>query len=1082
MLDRKLARKYLKSGGLKKLFNEMGWDNPGSTQPDVLKIDEREFSLLPIAEKRGVMVYQCDTIPNAAMRKKIEREIRERAYEHLIVFTLPDNSKQVWQWVARRTGETDKFREHTWQTNKSPEPLMRKLDRLTVSLDEEEGLTLSETTQRLKTAFDQEKVTKRFYESFRKEHEKFLNFVEGLAKKADREWYASLMLNRLMFVYFIQKGGFLDENPNYLRNRFDRVRETQGRDKFHSFYRAFLLRLFHGGLATPVDKRDEETIQLIGSIPYLNGGLFEPHVFEGEDNKIQIPDEAFESVFAFFDKYEWTLDTRPIESADGRQINPDVLGHIFEKYINQKEMGAYYTKEDITGYITQNTIIPWLFRRVGSDNNVAFAPDGFVWALLRENADRYIYKEVAHGTKSKLPEHIAAGIKDVSKREKWKEKADDELGLPTEIWRETVARRQRHSDVRQKMASGSIAKIEDLITYNLNISRFAQDVILEAESTDLIRAFWDGIRSIKVLDPACGSGAFLFAALNVLHDLYEACLERIEEFVEAAPETKNIGDQNFSYFEKILERVNHHPNRSYFIYKEIILYNLYGVDIMNEAVEICKLRLFLKLASELKQDQEIEALPDIDFNIRAGNSLIGYISADDVKNAMRGEQMDLNYIERVKAIESAAQNLDEAFNSFRQRQIEPGGITDVKSKTKLHDKLQEIDDKLDCLLARDYGVEFDDKEANSKNLQTWRTSVQPFNWLTRFYGILSEGGFDVIIGNPPYLKAGAVDYIPKGFKTKGTIHGYFIEQSGRLLSKEGGMSMIVPMSLTSTQRMKMVQDMIETGRSAWYSNFSKRPAKLFDGVELAALSIFISGSSSQKRVFTTGYKKWTSNARETLMPTLNYVEIPKLRESFWIPKFQDPIELSIFNKVKNQELSIAEIQGTGPKCVYYRTAGGGNWRVFTNFAPKFHSENKGGRSSTETIMSLKKEYNPIIMVALLSSNIFWWWYVIGSDCWSLPKSYIQRFRTNPDIFNNDELLKLGKEYLLDIKSKSRFSTMRLATGTIKAQVFSIHKSKSIIDKIDEVLSRYYGFTAEELDFIKSYDIKFRMGISEANED
>ena len=62
--------------------------------------------------------------------------------------------------------------------------------------------------------------------------------------------------------------------------------------------------------------------------------------------------------FTFFERYQWHLDDRPLRNDN--EINPDVLGYIFEKYINQKQMGAYYTKEDITDYISKNTIIPFL--------------------------------------------------------------------------------------------------------------------------------------------------------------------------------------------------------------------------------------------------------------------------------------------------------------------------------------------------------------------------------------------------------------------------------------------------------------------------------------------------------------------------------------------------------------------------------------------------------------------------------------------------------------------------------------------------------------------------------------------------
>src|SRR5207302_7118464 len=81
------------------------------------------------------------------------------------------------------------------------------------------------------------------------------------------------------------------------------------------------------------------------------------------------------------------------------------------------------------------------------------------------------------------------------------------------------------------------------------------------------------------------------------------------------------------------------PNRRYFIYKSIILNNLYGVDIMEEAVEICKLRLFLKLVAQVdpdprKENGGIEPLPDIDFNILAGNTLVGFATKQEVMQAL----------------------------------------------------------------------------------------------------------------------------------------------------------------------------------------------------------------------------------------------------------------------------------------------------------------------------------------------------------------------------------------------------------------------------------------------------------------
>src|SRR5207245_612122 len=152
---------------------------------------------------------------------------------------------------------------------------------------------------------------------------------------------------------------FLAGDPDYLRHRLKAVQQRKGRDKFLTFYRYFLLRLFHEGLGQPPALRKKDLDELLGDVPYLNGGLFDIHELEKAYANIQIADEAFERLFDFFDAYHWHLDERPMRADN--EINPDVLGYIFEKYINQKQMGAYYTKEDVTGYIARNAIVSFIF-------------------------------------------------------------------------------------------------------------------------------------------------------------------------------------------------------------------------------------------------------------------------------------------------------------------------------------------------------------------------------------------------------------------------------------------------------------------------------------------------------------------------------------------------------------------------------------------------------------------------------------------------------------------------------------------------------------------------------------------------
>ena len=647
-------RSHLQAFDFPRLFVEgLGWDH-FQVEPLVLPVDGHEYALKPVAEKADFAVFECGpgadgVIPEYPVRRKVETQVTKRAFEHLIIFVDAARTQQVWQWVKRQTGKPAACREHQFHTGQTGQPLLQRLDGFIVTLeDEARGIGITDVVSLVGKAFDVEKVTKRFYERFRAELTAFGGFVDGITAQGDRDWYASLMLNRMMFVYFVQKQGFLDGDTDYLRNRLRMVQSRSGGGRFQQFYRIFLLRLFHEGLGQPEAQRAPDLAALLGKVPFLNGGLFDVHDLERDNPDISIPDAAFERVFDFFDGYRWHLDERPYR--EDNEINPDVLGYIFEKYVNQKQMGAYYTKEDITGYISRNTVIPFLFDAARKECPVAFGPDGGVWRLLRDDPDRYVYSAVGHGiawnardaegptrldAPFDLPDEIAAGISDMSKRGGWNAPAPNDYALPTETWREVVARRTRYEEVRAKLASGEVQNVNDLITLNLDIERFAKDVIAQSEGAELLRAFWHSMRDVSVLDPTCGSGAFLFAALNALEPLYTACLEGMRGFLDDAERSeRKRSPEHLGDFRRILEQVDRHPSERYFILKSIVLNNLYGVDIMEEAVEICKLRLFLKLVAQLETYDQIEPLPDIDFNVRAGNTLVGFTSLDAVRQAM----------------------------------------------------------------------------------------------------------------------------------------------------------------------------------------------------------------------------------------------------------------------------------------------------------------------------------------------------------------------------------------------------------------------------------------------------------------
>ena len=1088
-------RPYLQAFELRQLFVEgLGW-NHFRGRPVEVKTDEQSYFLRPVAEKAGFAVYECSpahgtTFPAYPVRRKIETQAAKLAFEHLVIFVDRRRRQQIWQWV-KREGKSTRYREQQYHRGQSGEPLLQRLSTLAFRLEDELHLDILGVASKVSSAFDVEAVTRKFYEHFRNELVAFRKFIDGLTCHADRDWYASLMLNRMMFVYFIQKQGFLDDDRNYLRNRLLRLREQNGGGQFHQFYRLFLLRLFHEGLGQPETDRAADLEALLGKVPFLNGGLFDVHELEENNPHITIPDEAFERLFSFFDSYRWHLDERP--RRHDNEINPDVLGYIFEKYINQKQMGAYYTKEDITGYICRNTVIPYVLDSARRECLVAFGPNAGVWRLLRDDPDRYIFPSVGHGvtwnvrsgrdperltTALELPDHVESGVHDLSKRGSWNKPAPREYALPTETWREVVRRRQGHQRLRAKLANAEVQDVNELITLNVDIERFAMDVIEQSEGPDLIRAVWQVLRQVSVLDPTCGSGAFLFSALNILEPMYRACLEGMRGFLADLDRTeRNHRPGALTDFRAVIERVDEHPSERYFILKSIVLNNLYGVDIMDEAVEICKLRLFLKLVAQLDSYDQIEPLPDIDFNVRAGNALVGFSSLDAVRHAMtmtpEGQYRATSDEDRstVARIEADARRAAHAYDDFRNRQTVLQGTPTIGDKAALRARLRRLDDELNRYLAAEYGVSSDDDEA----LARWRATHCPFHWFVEFYGIMDSGGFDVVVGNPPYVEYRKVraDYEIRGFLTEScsNLYAFVMERCREIMSGQGSISMIVPLSGHSTSRMApLVNRFYRTFSSLHLSTFSgdANPSKMFDGVKFR-LSIFIA-SDKGGGVFTTRYMRWYAKERGHLFARLEYVPLGDAAGARIIPKVSSVVHRDILTKLADCRTDPGILIRSGDRILYHGAPV--NWIRAHTRPPYFHSARDGHTMSSEIRRFNVSETSRGSIQAILCSTTFFLWWLSWGDCYHLNKAQVEAF---PMVRSSRlEYLSGVLEEDMTAKTKRRVYHYR-TTGRVEYDEFYMKLSKHIIDDIDRELARHYGFNAEEQDFILNYDFKYRLG-------
>jgi hypothetical protein len=1103
--DLQHARPLLQTCNLPKLFvEELGWEPCRNTL--ALRVVEKDFALTALAEKRGFTAWLCESpdggLPDHATRLKLDRKLSETSFEHLIVFVTRDRSRQSWVWVRREPGKPLAARTHEFSQSQPGDSLLQKLQALYVSLEEEEAGEVSTVAVagRARAAFDIERVTKAFYRDFDTHRKAFLKFIDGIGVVADREWYASVMLNRLMFVYFIQRKGFLDGDRDYLRNRLDRCKKDHGKDKFYTFYRYFLLRLFHEGFGKRRADRAPDLEKLLGSIPYLNGGLFDVHELEkperyGKD--IQIPDQAFERIFDYFDQYQWHLDERPLRQDN--EINPDVLGYIFEKFINQKQMGAYYTKEDITEYISKNTVIPFLVDAARSKCKVAFEEGDTgvspVWDLLKENPDRYIYPAVRHGTDKKLPPDIAAGLDTVKpdlieRRKAWNKPAPAEYALPTEIWREVVARRQRYEEISKKLANGEVREINDFITLNLDLRQFAQDVIQNCEGPDLLMALWQPITTITILDPTGGSGAFIFAALNILDPLYEACLDRMDAFLAEWGESGKKHHPNYhKKFTEVLARVAAHPNRRYFILKSIILNNLYAVDIMEEAVEICKLRLFLKLAAQVEPDTAsdnlgIEPLPDIDFNIRAGNTLVGYATADEVRRCMTSEkskgadQMRLGIFgekDAYAAFEDKLLIVDAAARSFREQQTNLTGTVTPADKHELQKRLAEMEQELNRHLASEYDISSGNKTAYAK----WLKSHQPFHWFIQFYGILSKGGFDVIIGNPPYVvnTPEKVEYKIQAdqfstYESK-NLYAFVFERSLLLGNSNAAVGMIVQMTALSAEKMASLQDLLIRRGMLVTSAFPRRPESIFDGVEMP-VAIMISRSSTQA-LHTTRVNRFYTEERPSALASLRFAKHGLRLHGHRIAKIGSPLEAGIYQKICAQKGVLGALTSSASTHVLYYQEACRYWVKACVGMPFFQRNDEHMDPPHGRTLLFRDAGSCAFADCLVNATLFYWFYSAFSDCEHINDALMRDFKI-PSEANPSCWIALESRLAKSQKCFAARKTILTKQGhKIEYDEMDAPKSKAIIDEIDTLLARHYGFTDQELDFIINYDIKYRMG-------
>jgi hypothetical protein len=1090
------------------LFNQLGWENPPSQGPLSVNTGDVTYVLDVVVHKRGVQILHCrpdadGRMPEYAVRQKIDRKVTQEAREHLIIFTDAAKTSQVWQWVARAPARPNQYREVSWRQGESAELLKQKLGAIAFTLDEEERLLVTDVTRKLSGGFDRDKVTKKFYPAFDAQRLAFTEFISGIPQVGndiaeDQRWYAAVLIDRLMFLWFLQEKRFLDDKKDYLQQRLQAHSQSAATQ---SFYRTFLCPLFFRGFAEQRTAHNRAAIEAeFGKVPYLNGGLFAQHELERRYGEaLDVDDAAFSKLFEFFAKWDWHLDDRPLGS--GKEINPDVLGYIFEKFVNQKQMGAYYTKEDITDYIGKNTIIPCLLAKVRAEHPRAF--DELAWSMLKESGGAYIYPAMLKGADIEYPADIAIGL-DVDapdlleRRKSWNKRADEAASLPTEIWREAIARHQRTREVRAKIAAGELRDIGDLITYNLDIRLFAQQLIERCTDMALLKSFWFALagrlpqksnekyrHGLSVLDPTCGSGAFLLAALNILKPLYDATLRamhaiRTDALIAGAPSHP----ETWKEIDGILARfATNRPDRihDYAVTKHIIVNNLYGVDIEEQATEIAKLRLFLKLVALLEPGDEIEPLPDIDFNIRHGNTLIGYATEDETERAVRGATQGNLFSDAWEDIRIRLARVEQEYNNFQIQQVQHGGHVSIDDKNALEITLGDLEETLNYHLAKEYGVD----PHRTEKYEGWKASHQPFHWYVDFYPLMATGGFDSVIGNPPYVVFPSADvpykWLPAYYRCESAKNLYALvsERSIRLANTKGNVGLIVQLTSLSSNRMHIFQQVMTESAQVLIIPFPRRPESVFEGVEMPT-AIWLRMGGVLPNLVTTSVRRFYTSERENALTVSSFIKRSADTSSGRIEKVDNTAAISILAKlVSTSVVDALTTKGANHK-IYYQEACR-YWAKSSNFAPRFVRNGEAIEQPHGRIINFSDVSAASFVNCLINSSLFYWYYSVMADCEHINDSLVRGFPL-PAFWTRTNWVDLSNKIDNALRQSAVAKEIHTKQGhTILYDEIDGRRARDAILAADIALGRHFNLSALELDYVINYDIKYRLGQSDSDD-
>ncbi len=740
-------------------------------------------------------------------------------------------------------------------------------------------------------------------------------------------------------------------------------------------------------------------------------------------------------------RYKFTIDENtPIEQEVA--LDPELLGKVFENLLAaynpetgvtaRKQTGSFYTPREIVNYMVDESLIAYL--------ETALSLRGTV-SLRAERSNPPIAEEIASSlamTDDPRASEIASSL--------------------------AMTGDPRASEIASSLAMTAPlnARLRHLLSYTTEPPQFD-----ERETAALVEA----IDNLKLLDPACGSGAFPMGALHklvfILHKLdpdnarwKEKQIRKMSEIPDPEQREKAIQDVEQAFSRNELDY-----GRKLYLIENCI----YGVDIQPIAVQIAKLRAFISLIVDERVDNHrenrgVRPLPNLETKFVAANTLIGI-------------EKPAQMMFRNPAIEQKEKELGEV-----RRNLFTARTRETKEKYRKRDAAlrKEISDLL----------KHDGWRASTANqLAGWdpydQNAHAEFFDAEWMFGMTD--GFDVVIGNPPYgasYSAEQKDYFQKNYLSaksipkvqKGSLDTFslFIDLGLFKCAKTpGALCYIVPLSFTSSESMfPLHSEMLKTCERIAVSSYSNRPNRIFLNADqrVSIVFAFKNGKPTQELLTTKIIKRYAETSIDEIINGLRFVNSVKFIKRGRLPKVGTPIELAILEKIFSIPKTLADYEEqnerkqTKKNAVYYRTSGGRYYNIITNYSTG---------STKENAIFVNDQIDRDVVCALLSSNFYYWLYHIYSNTLDL-KTYELWMCPMPSL-NSQKIQELQRLYAAYVADLERNAIVKQA-DYVKVSEFKEYRarlSKSLIDKIDRALQIPFGFSDEETEFIINYDLKFR---------